>query len=63
MKNQIIAGGIVGAAIIVATGMWIYFSPYQTCVRAFTATFIEADKNISPDFARNAAQRRCAISK
>jgi hypothetical protein len=25
---------IIGVAIIASTALWIYFSPYQTCVRA-----------------------------
>lgn len=34
MSDQIKMGLIIGAAIIIATGMWIYFSPYQTCIRS-----------------------------
>ena len=37
MNNQIIAGLIVGASIIAAIAMWIYFSPYHTCMRALEA--------------------------
>ena len=29
---------IVGATIIVSVMLWIYFSPYQTCVRALHAS-------------------------
>ncbi|WP_189375231.1 MULTISPECIES: hypothetical protein [unclassified Mesorhizobium] len=28
---------ILAVAIVAATGLWIYFSPYQTCVRAIAA--------------------------
>ena len=33
MSSQVKMGLIIGAAIIIATGMWIYFSPFQTCQR------------------------------
>jgi len=36
--NQIIASLVLGASIIVATAMWIYFSPYQTCLRSYRAS-------------------------
>jgi hypothetical protein len=34
MRGYIFAGLIIGAAIVIATAMFIYFSPYQSCVRA-----------------------------
>jgi hypothetical protein len=34
MKHQIIAATILGVAILVAVGVSIYFSPYQSCVRS-----------------------------
>ena len=34
MNNQVKAALIIGGSILVAIGLWIYFSPYQTCVRA-----------------------------
>jgi hypothetical protein len=38
MDNQIKAAFILGGAIIIAVCLWIYFSPYHSCVRAgFTA--------------------------
>jgi hypothetical protein len=41
---------IVGATIIAAIGLWIYFSPYQTCVRArateAAARAVVADKGV-----------------
>lgn len=36
MAKVIVASLIVGAAIVVAVSMYIYNSPYQTCLRAFT---------------------------
>jgi hypothetical protein len=33
MDPQITAALIIAAAILVATALWIYFSPFQTCVR------------------------------
>jgi hypothetical protein len=36
MKYQIIGSGlIIGVSIIIATAMWIYFSPYRSCIRAY----------------------------
>lgn len=34
MNDMIKAAFIIGIAIVAATGLWIYFSPYQTCVRS-----------------------------
>ena len=34
MDNQIKAALILGGAILVAVLLWIYFSPYYSCVRA-----------------------------
>jgi len=34
MDSQVKMGLIIGAAIIIASGVWMYFSPYQSCVRA-----------------------------
>ena len=35
MNNQVNAGLIVAVAILLAVGLYIYFSPYQSCVRAY----------------------------
>lgn len=32
---------VLGGAVVLATLLWLYFSPYQTCVRASTATGVE----------------------
>jgi hypothetical protein len=34
MDRQIIAASIIAVAILLATGMNIYFGPYQSCVRS-----------------------------
>jgi hypothetical protein len=34
MDNQIKAAIILGAAIVIAVCIWVYFSPYNSCVRA-----------------------------
>jgi hypothetical protein len=34
MSGHVKMGLLIGGAIIIATGMWIYFSPLQTCIRA-----------------------------
>jgi hypothetical protein len=33
MSEQVKMGLIIGGAIIVAAAIWIYFSPFQTCLR------------------------------
>ena len=35
MNNPVKLGLIIGAAVLLATGLYIYFSPYQSCVRAY----------------------------
>jgi hypothetical protein len=54
MSDQIKQGLIIGSAIIVAAiiavSISIYFSPFQTCVRAF----------MNQD-TRDGAQRHCAV--
>ena len=35
--NERVPALIVAGAIIIATALWIYFSPYQSCVRALRA--------------------------
>ncbi len=37
MSDTIKGALIIAAAILVATCVWVYFSPYQTCVRAIVA--------------------------
>ena len=33
-SDTVKVAAIIGGAIIVAVAMWLYFSPYQSCVRA-----------------------------
>ena len=33
MSNLVKAALIIGGSILLATGLWIYYSPYHTCVR------------------------------
>jgi hypothetical protein len=51
MPSYVKAGLIVGVAIILATGLWVYFSPFNRCVRAFVAEF---------GTEQNLAERHCA---
>jgi hypothetical protein len=37
MTPQLKAALIIAGAIIVGISLWMYFSPYQSCVRAETA--------------------------
>ena len=34
MKNIVLAALVLGMCIIIAVSIYVYFSPYQTCVRA-----------------------------
>ena len=34
MSGYVKMGLLIGGAITIATSLWIYFSPFQTCVRA-----------------------------
>ncbi len=36
--NVKIAAAILAAGLVVAVGIYVYFSPYNTCVRAYTST-------------------------
>lgn len=33
MSKTVLGALIIGAAILLSTGAWIYFSPVQTCIR------------------------------
>ena len=43
MSDQIKMGLIIATAILIATGGYVYFSPYQSCVRNVRTHF--ADQN------------------
>ena len=36
MDGLVKASLILGACIIIAVAIWVHFSPYQTCVRAYS---------------------------
>ncbi len=53
MGDLIKAAFIVGIAIIGSTALWIYYSPYQSCVRAYEAQFAaQVAANAAPKKAR-----------
>jgi len=43
VKAGLILGLIVAGAIIIATAMSTYFSPFQTCVRSSTSSFYNCE--------------------
>ena len=43
MSPQVKAALIVAGAIVIATALWIYFSPFQTCLRAFSNSLSSAN--------------------
>ena len=42
-SDTVKVAAIIGGAIIVAVAMWLYFSPYQSCVRAQLADYARID--------------------
>lgn len=42
MNDKTKVAWIVGGAIIVAIGLYVYFSPYQTCVRSLAGRNVNA---------------------
>ena len=42
MTPEVKAALIVSGAIIIATALWIYFSPLKTCVRLATLSVLES---------------------
>jgi len=53
MSGYVIMGLLIGGAIIIATAMWIYFSPFQTCIR----TLVEESRG---GMSRNQAVLTCS---
>jgi hypothetical protein len=41
MSNPVKAAFIIGAFILAAVALWIYFSPYHSCVRSAEAQGLE----------------------
>jgi hypothetical protein len=37
MIRQLMGAGVIAIAVVISAGLWIYFSPYQSCVRAYVA--------------------------
>jgi len=52
-------GLLIGGAIIIATGVWIYFSPMQTCIRATIAT-LQMQRDFDPSIAQRVAEMSCS---
>jgi hypothetical protein len=60
MSGHVKMGLLIGGAILIATGVWIYFSPYQTCVRATVAFYDQMKRNYDPSTARMMAEMSCS---
>ena len=58
MSDNVKIALIASVALLIAVGAWIYFSPFQTCVRATTGAPTYAGDNSV--FDRASAQRICA---
>jgi hypothetical protein len=59
MSDQIKMSLIIGSAIIVATGIWIYFSPFQICVRGWTSFYASNNKDWDEENIRLTAIGTC----
>ena len=46
MSDQIKVGLIIAAAILIATGGYIYFSPFQTCARNYRSEMAANDQTV-----------------
>ena len=46
MTPQVKVALIIAGAILIATALWIYFSPFQSCVRARTQVLEEQGVDI-----------------
>jgi hypothetical protein len=62
MSGYVKMGLLIGGAIIIATAMWIYFSPLQTCIRATLATLqLQGQTHgLDPGTLRNLAETMCS---
>jgi hypothetical protein len=56
MSEPVKAALILAVALIAAAGLWIYFSPYQTCLRAEKASFMGTEAQMAAAY-RMAALR------
>ena len=61
MSNGVKIGLIVGVAILAAVCIYVYFSPYQTCVRAAAAGYANQDSADAAGATRS-AETYCAHS-
>ncbi len=61
MTRAIVMASIIGAAILLAAGAMIYFSPFQTCVRATAGTLEFGDHG--PRYSLQDAQQVCAVRR
>lgn len=63
MNNQIKVAVVIGIAIVVAVACWIYFSPYQTCVRANAQVLVDSRRADSAAEATRMAQVNCGLRR
>jgi hypothetical protein len=62
MSGHVKMGLLIGGAIIIATAMWIYFSPMQTCIRATVAT-LKMQRDFDPSIAQRVAEQTCSTPR
>jgi hypothetical protein len=59
MSGHVKMGLLIGGAIMIATEVWIYFSPLHTCIRATVAT-LNTQRQIDPSIAQTLAEQMCS---
>lgn len=54
MSDKVKIAFIVATALVAAVGLWVYFSPYQTCLRSFPDGYTYRESPIgSGEFVRD----------
>lgn len=60
MSGPVKVGLLIGVAIIISVVMWIYFSPFHTCVRAGMAGRTFNTTDYTEESVRRGVVTRCA---
>lgn len=58
MSKVVVASLIIGAAILASVGAFIYFSPYQSCIRAYKMNYTIVNAELETYAAEKCAAHR-----
>lgn len=61
MSDSVKMGTIIAFGIVVAVGIYMYFTPYQQCVRAKTESTYEFRQSLGDDWTMAEAERDAKI--